>query len=265
MARATGPTSPRRRAASQGQDPGGLEPVQERVGRTAAHRRRAGARRRRRAGRAAAPPASGPVRAPPMPTTPNRYRWPNTAALSRSSRSSAISAAAWPMTRPVDWHSAAIAAAWLYSRSSSSAIALVRTAWAGGSRPSAASTAAAKAQAAPDRAQALGPLHVEEGLTRGAAPQPPLDAPVLVPGEQVQVDDFLAAGHQAVVQRLHPDLADRAERELERLPAYDVRRVHVGGRLPRVAEPAGPGGGRSDSARLGRQRRPGSAACRRPA
>jgi hypothetical protein len=51
---------------------------------------------------------------------------------------------------------------------------------------------------------------------------------MLVPGEQVEVDDFLTAGHQAVVQRFHTDLADRAERELESLATHDMLRMHLG-------------------------------------
>src|SRR5262249_46666448 len=74
-------------------------------------------------------------------------------------------------------------------------------------------------------AQPFGAFGQEHRLSGTAAAQPPLQAAVLVPGEQVQVDDLLATGHQAVVQRLHADLADRAERELERLPAAGARRV----------------------------------------
>ena len=113
---------------------------------SAARRRPAAARRRRRAVRGAAPSTSGARLAPPGSMTPNRYRWPNAAALTRSSRSSAISAADWPTVSPVAWHSAAVAAAWLYRRSSSSATALVLAAAGGGAMPSAASAAAANAQ-----------------------------------------------------------------------------------------------------------------------
>ncbi|MGD0927478.1 MAG: hypothetical protein ABR926_20060 [Streptosporangiaceae bacterium] len=79
----------------------------------------------------------------------------------------------------------------------------------------------------PDRTQPFGPFREGHGLGRPAALQPPLDTAMLVPGEQVEVHDFLTAGHQAVVQRFHASLADRAERELERLTADRVRGVRV--------------------------------------
>src|SRR6266851_5292834 len=83
-----------------------------------------------------------------------------------------------------------------------------------------------------DGTEALSSLDVEERIARCAAAEPPLQAAVLVPGEQVQVDDFLAAGDEAVVQGFDADLADRPERELERVAAYRVRRVDLARFLP---------------------------------
>jgi hypothetical protein len=54
-----------------------------------------------------------------------------------------------------------------------------------------------------------------------------------MPGEQVQIDDFLAAGYQPVVERLHAGLPDRPERELEGSPADPVRSMHLLWRLRR--------------------------------
>ena len=62
---------------------------------------------------------------------------------------------------------------------------------------------------------------------------------MLVPGEQVQVDDFLTAGDQAVVEGLDANLADRAERELERLAADRVRRANFCRFLLRLAAQSG--------------------------
>jgi hypothetical protein len=66
----------------------------------------------------------------------------------------------------------------------------------------------------------------EERCAIGIEPQePPLDSPVLVPVEQVQVEDLLACSHQPHIQRLPAGHADGAEWKLERLARYHVRLV----------------------------------------
>ena len=243
VARATGPTRPRRRACSAVRMPVASSRSTKGVGR----QQRVGgpAQLAVGAGQVAAQHARHPVPGGLRPgsMTPNRYRWPKAAALTRSSCSRAISAADWPTVSPVAWHSAAVAAAWLYSRSSSSATALVL---AGRGRRRDAERGFRGRRERPadgDGAEALGALGEEDGLARCLAAQPPFHAAVLVPGEQVQVDDFLAAGHQPVVQALHAHLADRPERELEGLPADGVRGVRlVAAALRRLlAEPGKPG------------------------
>ena len=73
-----------------------------------------------------------------------------------------------------------------------------------------------------DRGEPVGALDEERAALRVKAGQATLDAPVLVPVEEVQVEHLLTGGHQAHVERLPAHDADRAEGKLERRTAHHV-------------------------------------------